>query len=154
MLKILVTDKLAQEGLDLLASMDDVEVAVKTGISEDELASIIGEYDGLIIRSGTQVTAKVLEKSGRLRGVARAGVGVDNVDVAAATKKGIVVMNTPRGNTISLCDEHATPRPKDPADGQEFCSVSAGLHRGVCAVCAERYVDGEWVNVGLIGQDD
>jgi len=104
MLKLLVTDKLAQEGLDLLASMDDVEVTVKTGISEDELAGIIGEYDGLIIRSGTKVTAKVLEKSGKLRGIARAGVGVDNIDVPVATAKGIMVMNTPGGNTISAAE--------------------------------------------------
>ena len=75
MIKILVTDKLAQEGLDLLAGMDDVDVTVKTGLSEDELAALIGDYDGLIIRSDTQVTEKVLEKSGRLRGIARAGVG-------------------------------------------------------------------------------
>ena len=104
MLKILVTDKLAQEGLDLLSSLDDVELTVKTGISENELSSIIGDYDGLIIRSGTQVTAKVLENSGRLRGVARAGVGVDNVDIKVATQKGIVVMNTPDGNTISAAE--------------------------------------------------
>jgi len=104
MIKILVTDKLAQEGLDLLASMDDVDVTVKTGLSEDELAALIGDYDGLIIRSDTQVTEKVLEKSGRLRGIARAGVGVDNVDIAKATEKGIVVMNTPDGNTISAAE--------------------------------------------------
>ena len=104
MIKILVSDKLAQEGLDLLASMDDVDVTVKTGLSEDELSAIIGEYDGLIIRSGSQVTEKVLANSGRLRGIARAGVGVDNVDIAKATEKGIVVMNTPDGNTISAAE--------------------------------------------------
>ena len=104
MLKILVTDKLAQEGLDLLQSTDDVELTVKTGISEDELASIIGQYDGLIIRSGSKVTAKVLANSGRLRAIARAGVGVDNVDVPVATQKGVVVMNTPGGNTMSAAE--------------------------------------------------
>ena len=104
MIKILVSDKLAQEGLDLLAGMDDVEVTVKTGLSEEELISIIGEFDGLIIRSGTKVTAKVLENSGRLKAIARAGVGVDNVDVEVATQKGIVVMNTPGGNTISAAE--------------------------------------------------
>jgi len=103
-LKILVTDKLAQEGLDLLGSMDDVEVTVKTGVSEDELAAMIGSYDGLIIRSGTKVTAKVLQSSGNLRGIARAGVGVDNVDLPAATQRGIMVMNTPDGNTISAAE--------------------------------------------------
>jgi D-3-phosphoglycerate dehydrogenase / 2-oxoglutarate reductase len=104
MLKILVTDKLAKEGLNLLGGMDDVEVTVKTGINEDELTAIIGEYDGLIIRSETKVTAKVLAKSGKLRGIARAGVGVDNVDVPVATQKGIMVMNTPDGNTISAAE--------------------------------------------------
>ena len=104
MVKILVSDKLAQEGLDLLQSQDGVEVTVKTGMSEDELAGMIGEFDGLIIRSGSQVTAKVLENSGNLRAIARAGVGVDNVDIPVATTKGIVVMNTPDGNTISAAE--------------------------------------------------
>jgi len=104
MVKILITDKLAQEGIDLLNSMEDVQVDVKTGISEDDLASIIGDYDGLIIRSGTKVTAKVLENPGKLKGVARAGVGVDNIDIPAATRKGIIVMNTPGGNTLSAAE--------------------------------------------------
>lgn len=104
MIKILVTDKLAKEGLDWLKSQDDVQLTEKTGISEDELASIIGEYDGLIIRSGSKVTAKVLANSGRLKGIARAGVGIDNVDVPVATQKGVIVMNTPDGNTISAAE--------------------------------------------------
>ncbi len=104
MIRILITDKLAKEGVDLLKSTPGVEPVVKTGISEDELASIIGEYDGLIIRSETKVTAKVLEKPGKLRAIARAGVGVDNVDCAVATRKGILVMNTPGGNTLSAAE--------------------------------------------------
>ena len=104
MIKILVTDKLAKEGIDLLNSMDGVQAVVKTGISEDELAKIIGEYDGLIIRSETRVTARVLASPGRLKGIARAGVGIDNVDVPVATKKGIIVMNTPGGNTVSAAE--------------------------------------------------
>jgi len=104
MLKILISDKLAQEGIDLLGSMEGVQPVVKTDIGEDELARIIGEYDGLIIRSGTKVTAKVLSRPGKLRAVARAGVGVDNVDVTEATRKGILVMNTPGGNTISAAE--------------------------------------------------
>ena len=104
MIKVLITDKLAQEGIDLLNSMDGVEAVVKTGISEDELAGIIGEHDGLIIRSGTQVTAKVLANAGKLKGIARAGVGVDNIDVPEATRKGILVMNTPGGNTLSAAE--------------------------------------------------
>jgi D-3-phosphoglycerate dehydrogenase len=104
MIKILVTDKLAKEGIDLLNSMDGVQAVVKTGISEDELAKIIGEYDGLIIRSETKVTARVLANPKKLKGIARAGVGIDNVDVPVATKKGIIVMNTPGGNTVSAAE--------------------------------------------------
>jgi D-3-phosphoglycerate dehydrogenase len=104
MIKVLITDKLAQEGIDLLNSTEGVEAVVKTGISEDELAKTIGEYDGLIVRSGTKVTAKVLSNQGKLRGIARAGVGVDNIDVGEATRKGILVMNTPGGNTLSASE--------------------------------------------------
>jgi D-3-phosphoglycerate dehydrogenase len=104
MIKILITDKLAKEGIELLKSMKDVEPVVKTGISPEELISIIGEYDGLIVRSETKATAKVLEKPGKLRGIARAGAGVDNIDVPTATKKGILVMNTPGGNTLSAAE--------------------------------------------------
>jgi len=104
MIKILITDKLAQEGIDLLNSTDGVEAVVKTGISEDELAQIIGEHEGLIVRSGTKVTAKVLANPGKLKAIARAGVGVDNIDIDVATRKGILVMNTPGGNTLSAAE--------------------------------------------------
>jgi D-3-phosphoglycerate dehydrogenase len=104
MIKVLVTDKLAQEGIDLLNRTEGVEAVVKTGIGEDELRDIIGEHDGLIIRSGTKVTARVLSNPGKLKGIARAGVGVDNIDVPEATRKGILVMNTPGGNTLSAAE--------------------------------------------------
>lgn len=104
MIRVLVTDKLAQEGIDLLNSTDGVEAVVKTGIAEDELAQIIGEHDGLIVRSGTKVTAKVLANPGKLKAIARAGVGVDNIDVPEATRKGVLVMNTPGGNTLSAAE--------------------------------------------------
>ncbi len=104
MIKVLITDKLAQEGIDLLNSTEGVEAVVKTGISEDELAEIIGRHDGLIIRSGTKVTPKVLNNPGKLKAIARAGVGVDNIDVPEATRKGIIVMNTPGGNTLSAAE--------------------------------------------------
>ncbi len=104
MIKILITDKLAKEGIELLKKIEGVEPVVKQGISPEELISIIGDYDGLIVRSETKVNAKVLEKSGKLRAVARAGAGVDNIDVLAATKKGILVMNTPGGNTLSAAE--------------------------------------------------
>ncbi len=104
MYRILITDKLAREGIDLLDRTEGVEPVVKTGISAEELARIIGDYDGLIIRSGTKVTADVLAKPGKLKGIARAGVGVDNIDIAEATRKGILVMNTPGGNTLSAAE--------------------------------------------------
>jgi D-3-phosphoglycerate dehydrogenase len=104
MIKVLITDKLAQEGIDILNSKGGVEAVVKTNISEDELSRIIGEYEGLIIRSATKVTAKVLSNPGKLKAIARAGVGVDNIDVTEATRKGILVMNTPGGNTFSAAE--------------------------------------------------
>jgi len=104
MVRVLITDKLAKEGIDLIQATEGAEAVVKIGISEDELANIIRDYDGLIVRSETKVTAKVLANPGRLKGVARAGVGVDNIDVPAATRKGILVMNTPGGNTLSAAE--------------------------------------------------
>ncbi|MFI4912485.1 MAG: phosphoglycerate dehydrogenase [Sedimentisphaeraceae bacterium JB056] len=104
MYKILISDKLAQEGIDLINNTDGFEAVVNTGLSEDELSSIIGDYDGLIIRSATQVTPKVLENSGKLKGVARAGVGVDNINIPEATRAGVLVMNTPGGNTLSAAE--------------------------------------------------
>lgn len=104
MIKVLITDKLAQEGIDLLNSMEGVEAVVKTGIDKDELARIIGEHDGLIIRSATKVTSEILANPGKLKGIARAGVGVDNIDIPEATRKGIIVMNTPGGNTLSAAE--------------------------------------------------
>jgi len=105
MLKILVADKLAAEGVDILKAERDVEVQVKPGLKPAELAKIIRDYDGVIVRSGTKLTAEVLAERGRLRAIARAGVGVDNIDIPTATRKGIVVMNTPDGNTISTAEQ-------------------------------------------------
>jgi D-3-phosphoglycerate dehydrogenase / 2-oxoglutarate reductase len=104
MYRILISDKLAQEGIDLINNTEGFEAVVNTGMSEEELASVIGEYDGLIIRSATQVTPKVLENCGKLKGVARAGVGVDNINIPEATRKGVFVMNTPGGNTLSAAE--------------------------------------------------
>lgn len=105
-IKILVGDKLSPKGLDYLRGFSDVAVDVKTGLSEDEIAAIIGQYHGLIVRSGVQVTAKVLANPGSLRAIARAGVGVDNIDLDAATAKGVVVMNSADASTITTA-EHA-----------------------------------------------
>ncbi len=104
--KVLVSDKLAEEGLEVLHKAEGIEVLVDTGLSEDELCGVIGDVHGLVIRSGTKVTAKVLEAATELKVIGRAGIGVDNVDLAAASKKGVVVMNTPFGNAVTTA-EHA-----------------------------------------------
>jgi D-3-phosphoglycerate dehydrogenase len=104
--KVLVADPISERGIAELAAGDRLEVTVQTGLKEDALLAIIGEYAGLVVRSQTKVNAKVLEAAKKLRVVGRAGVGVDNVDVDAATKRGVIVMNTPGGNTISTA-EHA-----------------------------------------------
>jgi len=103
-MKVLVADKLSKVGIEWLQSQEDVEVAVKPGLEPGELAKMVGQYDGMIIRSGVKVTAEVLAKSGDLKCIARAGIGVDNVDVPLATQKGIIVMNTPGGNTVSTAE--------------------------------------------------
>ena len=104
--RVLVSDKLAEAGLRVLREAPGVELDFRPGMSEDELCDIIGEYDGLIIRSATQVTPRVIEEAHRLRVVGRAGIGVDNVDIPAASRRGIVVMNTPTGNSVTTA-EHA-----------------------------------------------
>ncbi len=104
--KVLVADPVSERGVAELQEGGLVDVTVKTGLKEDALLEIIGEFDGLVVRSQTKVNAKVIEAAKKLKVVGRAGVGVDNVDVDAATKRGIVVMNTPAGNTISTA-EHA-----------------------------------------------
>ncbi len=105
-IKVLVSDKLSERGLDVLRQADGVEVEFRPGLSEDELCEIIGEYDGLIIRSATKVTPKVVDAADSLRAVGRAGIGVDNIDIPAASRRGIVVMNTPTGNSVTTA-EHA-----------------------------------------------
>lgn len=103
-MKILVSDPISEKGVELLRSKPGFEVEVKTGLKEDELVAIIGEYDALVVRSQTKVTKRVLDAATKLRIIGRAGVGVDNVDVEAATRRGIIVMNTPGGNTISTAE--------------------------------------------------
>ena len=103
-MKVLVSDHLSEKGLEVLKREDGIEVDVKMDLKPEELIGAIGDYDGLIIRSGTKVTREVIAAAARLKAVARAGVGVDNVDVDAATERGIIVMNTPGGNTISTAE--------------------------------------------------
>ena len=104
--KILTADKLAEEGLAYIRSQPDADLDEKPGLNEQELAAIIGNYDGLILRSGVHVTADVLSKTGQLKAIARAGVGVDNIDLEAATAAGVLVMNSAQASTITTA-EHA-----------------------------------------------
>ncbi len=104
MMKVLVADAIAPKGVELLRANSALRVDVKTGLKEDELLPIIGEYDALIVRSQTKVTPKIIAAAKKLRVIGRAGVGVDNVDVESATQRGIIVMNTPGGNTISTAE--------------------------------------------------
>lgn len=105
MKRILVSDKLSAKGVEVLKQAG-FQVDVKTGLPPEEQKAIIKEYDGLVIRSATKVTRELIEAADNLKVIGRAGSGLDNVDIAAASKRGIVVMNTPGGNTITTA-EHA-----------------------------------------------
>ncbi|WP_432798956.1 phosphoglycerate dehydrogenase [Poriferisphaera sp. WC338] len=104
--RVLAADKLAQEGLDFITDQSDCELVNKPGLSEEEYATLIQDCDAMIVRSGIKVTAKILENPGKLKVIARAGVGVDNIDLKAATEKGILVVNTAAASTITTA-EHA-----------------------------------------------
>ncbi len=105
MVKVLISDKLSQRAVEIFHQRG-IEVDVKTGLSKEDLIACVGDYDGLAVRSATKATAPVLEAAGKLKVIGRAGIGVDNIDVPAATAKGICVMNTPFGNAITTA-EHA-----------------------------------------------
>ncbi len=101
--RVLVADDLSPEGIEILRGAG-LEVDVKVGMKPDELEAVIADYDALVVRSATKVTARILEKAGRLRLVGRAGVGVDNVDLPAATRRGVLVMNTPGGSSVTVAE--------------------------------------------------
>ncbi|MCX6000226.1 MAG: phosphoglycerate dehydrogenase, partial [Chloroflexi bacterium] len=103
-MKVLVTEPIAPAGIDILKQQ--AEVDVRLGLKPEELKAIIGSYEALMVRSETKVTRDVIEAGKKLQVIARAGVGVDNIDVGAATHKGIVVVNAPAANTVAAA-EHA-----------------------------------------------
>jgi D-3-phosphoglycerate dehydrogenase len=102
--RVIVLDTLAQEGLDMLAAAPGIEFDVRTGLKGDALRQALTQYEGAICRSGVQISADALEGNRRLKAIVRAGVGTDNIDKEAATRTGIVVMNTPGGNTLSTAE--------------------------------------------------
>src|SRR5690606_7922873 len=103
--KVLISDKM-NDLAEKIFREKGCDVDVITGKSPEELKSMIGDYDGLAIRSSTTVTAEILEAAKKLKVIGRAGIGVDNVDIPAATNRGVIVMNTPFGNSITTA-EHA-----------------------------------------------
>ena len=137
-MKILITDPISEEGVDYLKQQPDLEVVCRFDLSLEALFSEIRDAEGLIIRSKTQVTQEVIEKASQLRVIGRAGAGVDNIDLKAATRKGVVVMNTPGGNSISVA-EHA------------FALLLALARRIPFADPSLR--SGEWNKKAFIGQE-
>jgi D-3-phosphoglycerate dehydrogenase len=106
MIKVLVSDALGDAGVQIFRDTAGIDVDIKTGLAPRELEAIIAQYDALVIRSATRVTEEILEAGKKLKVVGRAGIGLDNVDIPAATQRGIVVMNTPTGNVVTTA-EHA-----------------------------------------------
>ena len=105
--RVLISDALSPAAIAIFKARGvEVDFQPNVGKNEDKLAEIIGNFDGLAIRSATKITAKIFEKAAKLRVIGRVGIGVDNVDIPAATAKGVIVMNTPFGNSITTA-EHA-----------------------------------------------
>jgi len=126
MTKVLISDDLSDQAAEIFRARG-IEVDVKTGLSEDELISVIGDYDGLAVRSATKANQKVLDAATNLKVIGRAGIGVDNIDIDAATQRGIVVMNTPFGNSITTA-EHAMAMLM--ALAREIPAANASTHAG------------------------
>ncbi|NLF71114.1 MAG: phosphoglycerate dehydrogenase [Candidatus Anammoximicrobium sp.] len=136
MAKVIVLDKISKQGLALLDAAEGIEYEVRTGLKGEDLRTALAEFDGAIVRSGVKITAESLEGNRRLKAIVRAGVGVDNIDRQKATRLGIVVMNTPAGNTISTA-EHAF-------------ALMLALSRNVAAA-NQSLVEGRWDRSAYMG---
>jgi len=137
-LKVLVSDKLADVGIRMFEEAEGIDVDVKVGLPPEELKAIIKDYDGLAIRSATKVTEEILEAAVQLKVIGRAGIGLDNVDIPGATKRGIVVMNTPEGNVVTTA-EHAVAM---------LLSLSRNIPQGTSTLKA-----GKWEKKNLQGRE-
>lgn len=136
--RVLISDPIEQVAVDILENAG-IHVDKKAKLSEEQLAKVIGDYDGLIVRSGTQVTAPVIEKALKMKVIGRAGTGVDNIDCDAATRKGVMVMNTPGGNTISAA-EHTLAM---------ICALARNVAQGDASMKAEKWDRKKFMGVEL-----
>ena len=146
--RVLLSDSLGAEGLARLREQPDLEIDARPGLSPAELMDTIGEYDALVVRSATKVTADVIARADRLRVIGRAGIGVDNVDVDAATKRGIVVMNTPGGSNVTTA-EHAIAM---------LLALARSIPQAAAAVRAGEWPRSKWIGtevcnkvLGIVG---
>ncbi len=132
--RVLIADQLSPAAVDIFKQRG-VATDVKVGLSKEELEKIIAGYDGLAVRSATKATEKIIAAAANLKVIGRAGIGVDNIDVKAATAKGIIVMNTPFGNSITTAEHaislHDGARPPDPGGRP----LHAGRQVGEIEVC-------------------
>ncbi len=142
MFKVLVADPIAEEGVEVFRKEKDIQVDVKHKLKPEELKAIIGDYDALAVRSETKVTTEILDAAKKLKVIGRAGVGVDNVDVPAASKKGVIVMNTPDGNTISTA-EHTLSM---------IMALSRNIPQADASLRAKRWDRKKYMGVELFGK--
>ncbi|MBI4828420.1 MAG: phosphoglycerate dehydrogenase [Nitrospinae bacterium] len=140
--RVLVSDKLSETGVKILKQCPAIEVDVKTGLPPEELIKIIPQYDGLVVRSATKVTKEIIEAGARLKVIGRAGIGVDNVDVRAASAKGVVVMNTPGGNNVTTA-EHAVSM---------MMALSRQIPQATASVRAGKWEKNKFMGVELMGK--
>ena len=145
--KVLIADKLSPDAT-LVFQERCVEVDERVGMTPEELIACIGDYDGLAVRSSTKVTEKVLAAAGRLKVIGRAGIGVDNIDVPAATARGVIVMNTPFGNSITTA-EHAVAMMLSLA--RQIPAANASTHAGKWEKSRFMGVEVYGKTLGLIG---
>ena len=103
-MKVLISDKLSQEGIDVLNNVDGIQMIYKTNLEPEDLKNEIRDVEALIVRSSTQVTREVLSEANNLKIIGRAGIGIDNIDCSAATERGVIVINTPSGNATTTAE--------------------------------------------------
>ncbi|MEM1299474.1 MAG: NAD(P)-dependent oxidoreductase, partial [Pseudomonadota bacterium] len=149
MLKVLISDKLSEDAVRIFQDNNiQVDFQPSLGKEPEKLAEIIGQYDGLAVRSATKATADLIAKADNLKVIGRAGIGVDNIDISAASAKGIVVMNTPFGNSITTA-EHAIAMMF--AVARQIPEANASTHQGAWEKSKFMGVEITGKTLGVIG---